>query len=62
MSRTKHHRNQKKQHQGRDLWSRRPLASQSYCTENKLMCRQKERAMAKQQTHNLVKVFININF
>ena len=48
MSRTHHHKEQKKQHQGQDLWSRRPMSQESYCTINKKLCRQKERAMSRQ--------------
>ena len=44
MSRTKHHRGQKNQHLGEDLWSRRPCAGKSYNTYNKWLTRKKERA------------------
>jgi len=55
MARTLHHRNQKTQHQGRDLWSRRPLSQQAYCSINKLLSRQRERAINRQLVHNVVK-------
>jgi len=44
MSRTRHHREQRKQHMGDDLWSRRPCAGKSYNTYNKRLTRRKERA------------------
>jgi hypothetical protein len=44
MSRTRHHRNQRNRHCGRDLWSRRPCAGLSYCAESKRMTRRLERA------------------
>ena len=44
MSRTKHHRNQRDQHKGDDLWSRRPCAGACYSTYNKWLTRRKERA------------------
>ena len=44
MSRTKHHRDQKNQHLGQDLWSRRPCAGACYNAYNKWLTRKKERA------------------
>jgi hypothetical protein len=44
MSRTSHHRDQKNQHRGHDLWSRRPCAGASYTAYNKWLTRRKERA------------------
>ena len=48
MSRTKHHRNQKHQHNGHDLWSRRAdMAGCSYNTYNKRLTIRKERNQVK---------------
>jgi len=44
MSRTRHHRRQRTQHMGEDLWSRRPCAGKSYNTYNKRLTCRKERA------------------
>ena len=44
MSRTSHHRGQKNQHAGQDLWSRRPCAGACYTAYNKWLTRRKERA------------------
>jgi len=44
MSRTRHHRSQKTQHCGKDLWSRRPCAGMTYDAYNKRLTRRKERA------------------
>jgi hypothetical protein len=44
VSRTKHHRSQKNQHGGHDLWSRRPCAGMSYSAYNKQLTRKRERA------------------
>jgi len=44
MSRTSHHRDQKNQHAGQDLWSRRPCAGACYTAYNKWLTRRKERA------------------
>ena len=44
MSRTRHHKEQRKQHMGDDLWSRRPCAGKSYSTYNKRLTARKERA------------------
>ena len=44
MSRTRHHKEQRKQHMGHDLWSRRPCGRESYTTYNKRLTRRKERA------------------
>lgn len=45
MSRTRHHRNQRHQHIGEDLWSRRAgMGHTSYCTVAKRMTIEKERA------------------
>ena len=44
MSRTSHHRDQKNQHVGQDLWSRRPCAGACYTAYNKWLTRRKERA------------------
>ena len=44
MSRTRHHRNQKSQHQGEDFWSKRAgMGSQSVCSINKEITARKER-------------------
>lgn len=43
MSRTKHHRNQKDQHLGKDLWSKRPLSGESFTAKNKKLSRKIER-------------------
>ena len=44
MSRTRHHKDQKRQHLGHDLWSRRPCAGRSYNAYNKRLTRRRERA------------------
>jgi hypothetical protein len=44
MSRASHHRDQKNQHRGQDLWSRRPCAGACYTAYNKWLTRRKERA------------------
>ena len=44
LSRTNHHKSQKDQHRGDDLWSRRPCAGMSYTTYNKQLTRKRERA------------------
>lgn len=45
MSRTKHHRSQKQQHCGEDLWSRRAgMGRCSYTTFNKRLTNRVERA------------------
>jgi hypothetical protein len=50
MSRTKHHRTQKYQHCGEDLWSRRAgMGYCSYTTYNKWLTRRKERAAVKHE-------------
>ena len=43
MSRTYHHKEQKKRHNGHDLWSRRIGGCLAYCSYNKLLTRRKER-------------------
>lgn len=48
MSRTHHHKAQKKQHLGHDLWSRRPCAGSCYNAYNKWLTRRKERAAERQ--------------
>jgi len=50
MSRTNHHRGQKHQHCGDDLWSRRPCAGRLYSAYNKWLTRKKERAAKRSQT------------
>lgn len=47
MSRTRHHKDQKNQHLGQDLWSRRPCAGRCYNAYNKWLTRKKERAAKK---------------
>lgn len=48
MSRTKHHRNQKHQHMGEDLWSRRAgMGNYSYCAYGKRLTIRKERNQVK---------------
>lgn len=48
MSRTTHHKNQKKAHQGEDLWSRRAgMAGRVYNAFNKWRTRRIERRQAK---------------
>ncbi len=47
MSRTRHHREQKNRHNGRDLWSRRPCSGYSYCAESKKLTRRLERVRKK---------------
>jgi len=51
MSRTKHHRTQKFQHRGEDLWSRRGKTGglYSYSAISKRLSLAKERAMEKHQ-------------
>jgi len=51
MSRTKHHRTQKNQHSGEDLWSRRANTGGHYMYSaiGKRLSLAKERAMEKQQ-------------
>ena len=44
MSRTRHHRSQRDQHRGDDLWSRRPCAGTLYTAYNKRLSIRKERA------------------
>jgi hypothetical protein len=51
MSRTKHHKGQSKRHQGRDLWSKRPLSGAAFTTQNKKLSRKIER----KQLNKLVK-------
>ena len=48
VSGTKHHRKQKHQHCGEDLWSKRPCSGNAYNAYNKKLTRQTERAMRKQ--------------
>ena len=43
MSRTRHHKEQKKRHNGHDLWSRRLGGMLAYCSYNKHLTRRKER-------------------
>ena len=56
MSKTRHHRNQKRQHTGHDLWSRRPCLGMCYNAENKKLTRQIERANSREEVFNLTKV------
>ncbi len=44
MSRTRHHRGQKNQHLGEDLWSRRPNSQSSYNSYNKKLTARMERS------------------
>lgn len=49
MSRTKHHKEQKRQHLGQDLWSPRAgMEGKAYCAYNKKLTRQRERAQERQ--------------
>lgn len=48
MSRTKHHRNQKRQHIGQDLWSRRG-PTLTYSAISKFLSKRMERARLKRQ-------------
>jgi hypothetical protein len=52
MSNTTHHRNQKKRHNGCDLWNKRPLSGEARTTENKDLSRRLERSRAKQKLRN----------
>lgn len=54
MSNTYHHRSQKRQHNGHDLWSRRPCSQYSYSAENKKLTRQIERANAREEVFKLI--------
>ena len=48
MSKTYHHKNQRHQHNGEDLWSRRAeMGDQSYTTYNKRLTTRKERGERK---------------
>lgn len=49
MSRTKHHRHQRRQHCGEDFWSRRAgMGSESVCTDNKRITISRERMESKE--------------
>jgi len=52
MSRTNHHRSQKCQHLGEDLWSRRIGGHLSYCAYNKKLTRRTERRKHKKIIEN----------
>ncbi len=53
MSRTKHHRFQRNQHCGHDLWSRRPCSQMSYTTYNKELTIKIERAREAQLLYKI---------
>jgi hypothetical protein len=48
MARTKHHINQKSNHNGHDLWSKRPCSQMTYCSYNKKLTNQIERMQCKE--------------
>ncbi len=52
MSRTNHHRSQKSQHLGEDLWSRRIGGCLSYSAYNKKLTRRTERRRNKKIIEN----------
>lgn len=55
MSRTRHHRGQKRQHCGEDFWSRRAgMGSHAYSAEGKRLTIAKERMEQKQELHKQV--------
>jgi len=57
MSRTKHHKEQKNQHIGEDLWSRRAgMGHAAYNAFNKWLTRRIERAMGKQELAKIKKL------
>tara|TARA_Y100001973_G_scaffold106528_2_gene185029 strand:+ start:5032 stop:5232 length:201 start_codon:yes stop_codon:yes gene_type:complete len=51
MSRTRHHRGQKTQHCGHDLWSRRPNKQASYNKANREETKRRERQQDRQLEH-----------
>lgn len=55
MSRTNHHRHQRRQHQGEDFWSRRAgMGSCAYNTYNKKTTIRKERMESKEGLQTLL--------
>lgn len=62
MSGTYHHRNQKSQHCGHDLWSRRPCSQMPYCSETKKLTRQIERAKQPKIISNELDDYINAEY
>lgn len=55
MSRTRHHRGQKRQHNGEDFWSKRAgMGDYAYSTYGKRLTVSKERMGQKQELHKQV--------
>ena len=51
MSRTRHHRSQKYQNCGHDLWSRRPNSGASYSKASRFITKRKERQRDRELEH-----------
>lgn len=54
MSRTNHHRGQRNQHCGHDLWSRRPNSGASYNKANKDETKRRERQRERKMEHDAI--------